>query len=75
MMTNEELLAAFDAQLEGMPVAPKAAPKARYAVVFSCRFTGETRVVGTFTSRKRASSAADRKDLAYGSYAHHVRMV
>ena len=35
--------------------------------------TGE--VVGTYGSRKRASTARDKKDNAYGGYAHTVREV
>lgn len=30
-------------------------------------------VVGTYSTRKRASTACDKKDLQHGSYAHSVR--
>ncbi len=45
--------------------------KTVYQVVV--RTTGQ--VVGTYSTRKRASAAVDRKDNAYGGYAHAVREV
>ncbi len=47
----------------------------KFEVVFRGTFGNEERVVGTYSSRKRARSAADRKDAAHGSYAHSVREV
>lgn len=44
-----------------------------FQVVFT--FRGTQTVVGTYSTRKRARAAADRKDLAHGSYAHSVREV
>ncbi len=41
----------------------------KYQVVF------RGNVVGTYSTRKRACAAADRKDLAHGSYAHSAREV
>lgn len=48
----------------------------KFAVVFNGGVykTGE-RVVGTYSSRNRASNAANKKDLEYGSYAHFVREI
>ncbi len=52
-----------------------AAKTVRFEVVFRGTFGNEDLVVGTYSTRKRARSAADRKDMAHGCYAHIVREV
>lgn len=78
MNATETLLAAeLDAMASAMPMP---VPVVKYAIFFSpvgAKTFGiePVRVGGLYTTRKRAQSSADKRDLAYGSYAHTVRMV